>query len=126
MIGYAFVGTNNLEASLAFYDKLAEALGGKRLFQVPEERGWFYGNGQGAMLAVATPYDKEEASCGNGAMIALVCPDTETVDKAYQTAIDAGAKGDGEPGWRIENVFYGAYFYDPCGNKICVYKMNMG
>lgn len=126
MIGYAFVGTNDLDASLAFYDKLAEPLGAKRLFEVPEGRGWFYRGANGAMLAVATPYDANKASCGNGAMIALVCPDTETVDKAYRTAIEAGASDEGEPGWRLPDVFYGGYFRDPCGNKICVYKMTGG
>ena len=126
MIGYAFIGTNDLESSLAFWDKVSAALGGKRLMQVPKKRGWFYGNGQGAMLAVATPYDEADATFGNGVMVALACDTPDAVDAAYKAAIDAGAEGDGEPGWRLPDVFYGAYFRDPGGNKICVYKMNMG
>ncbi|MEE4351079.1 MAG: VOC family protein [Pacificimonas sp.] len=126
MIGYAFIGSNDLETSLAFWDQVSESLGGKRLMKIPPDRGWFYGSGKGAMLAVSKPYDGEGAACGNGNMIALACDDTDAVDAAHKVALDAGATDDGAPGWRIENVFYGAYFRDPCGNKICVYKMNMG
>ena len=37
-------------------------------------------------------------------------------------AIAAGAADEGAPGMRTDN-FYGAYFRDPDGNKICVFKM---
>jgi catechol 2,3-dioxygenase-like lactoylglutathione lyase family enzyme len=34
-----------------------------------------------------------------------------------------GAKDEGAPGARGDGGFYGAYFRDPDGNKICVFKM---
>ena len=74
------------------------------------------------MIAVCKPYDGNRASAGNGTMIAFDCPDTSTVDQVYRTALDAGATGEGEPGERVKG-FYGAYFRDPDGNKICAYKM---
>ena len=37
-------------------------------------------------------------------------------------AIAAGAVCEGPPGMRTD-TFYGAYFRDPDGNKICVFKM---
>ena len=53
---------------------------------------------------------------------ALACKDNETVDRAYKKAIELGAKDEGEPGNRMP-TFYGAYFRDPDGNKICVCKL---
>ncbi|MEL7482306.1 MAG: VOC family protein, partial [Pseudomonadota bacterium] len=54
---------------------------------------------------------------------ALACPDQETVNRVYQKAIELGAADEGEPGERVPNFFYGAYFRDPDGNKICVCKL---
>ena len=54
MIGYATLGTNDIDKALAFYDALLATAGGKRLMQMPDERKLtFYGNGPGKpMLAI--------------------------------------------------------------------------
>jgi hypothetical protein len=100
---------------------LAE-FGGKRIFA--SDRMQFYGTGgAGApMVAVCKPYDGKEASVGNGSMVALAAPSRELVDKAYAKAIASGAADEGAPGVRTGN-FYGGYFRDPAGNKICVFNM---
>lgn len=122
MLAYVTLGTNDTDKALAFYDAFMPALGAKRLFD--NDRLYFYGTGQGApMLAIGGPYDGEPATCGNGVMPALACPDRETVDKAYQAALDAGAQDDGAPGERVPGMFYGGYFRDPDGHKICVCKL---
>jgi catechol 2,3-dioxygenase-like lactoylglutathione lyase family enzyme len=122
MLAYVTLGTNDKDKALAFYDAFMPALGAKRLFD--NERLYFYGTGQGApMLAIGGTYDGETATCGNGVMPALACPDRESVDKAYQAALDAGAIDDGPPGERVPGFFYGAYFRDPDGHKICVCKI---
>ena len=41
---------------------------------------------------------------------------------AADAAMAAGGVCDGPPGQRLP-TFYGAYFRDPDGNKICVFKM---
>ncbi|MGB3722988.1 MAG: VOC family protein [Pacificimonas sp.] len=125
MLGYANIGTNDLDRALAFYDKVLGVLGGKRLFPMPEGRGHFYGGGEGAMVAVCKPYDGKAATGGNGSMFALTCPDRATVDEVYKAAMDAGATCEGEPGERMP-VFYGAYFRDLDGNKLCAFKMETG
>ena len=52
-----------------------------------------------------------------------VTPETTfTGFDAYKKAIELGAKDEGEPGNRMP-TFYGAYFRDPDGNKICVCKL---
>ena len=122
MLAYVTLGTNDKDKALAFYDALMPALGAKRMFD--NERLYFYGTGQGApMLAIGGTYDGDAATCGNGVMPALACPDRESVDKAYQAALDAGAIDDGPPGERVPGFFYGAYFRDPDGHKICVCKI---
>jgi len=122
MLAYLTLGSNDTPKALAFYDALMPELGASRVFD--NGRLYFYSAGQGQpMLAIGGPYDEQEATCGNGVMPALAAPDRETVDRVYAKAIELGATSDGEPGERVPNVFYGAYFRDPDGHKICVCKM---
>jgi catechol 2,3-dioxygenase-like lactoylglutathione lyase family enzyme len=120
MIGYVTVGTNDLEKAKAFYDALAAELGARRTFASERMQG--YGGG-GAMLAVCTPHDGKSATVGNGTMVSLAAPSKEVVDKVHAKALALGAKDEGAPGPRSD-TFYGAYFRDPDGNKICVFKMS--
>lgn len=126
MIAYTMVGTNNLEEGIAFYAKLFEGSEVKPLFKTPRGGQFFGKNPNEPMLVVGLPYDEQPASNGNGVMVALRFETTEEVDALYEKAIAAGGADEGEPGWRLENVFYGAYFRDPDGNKICACKMNFG
>ncbi len=121
MLAYVTLGSNNIEKALAFYDALMPELGAQRFFD--NDRLYFYGTGPGQpMLAIGGTYDGEPATVGNGVMPALACKDNETVDRAYKKAIELGAKDEGKPGNRMP-TFYGAYFRDPDGNKICVCKL---
>lgn len=120
MIGYTTIGTGDLDRAQAFYDDLLAEVGGKQLMGM--DRIKFYGNGQGAMLAVCLPYDGEAQNPGNGTMVAIPAGSPEGVDGLYAKAIDLGATCDGEPGQRLP-VFYGAYVRDLDGNKLCFYHM---
>lgn len=121
MLAYVTLGSNDVEKATAFYDGVMAELGAQRLFD--NDRLYFYGTGPGApMLAIGGPYDENAATCGNGVMPAIGCPDRETVDRVYNKAIELGATDDGAPGERLP-TFYGAYFRDPDGNKICVCKL---
>ena len=119
MIGYATIGTNDLEKAKTFYDKLMEPLGGKRTFGF--ERMQFYGGQGHSMLAVCTPYDGSPATVGNGSMFGIQAETKEAVDKAHAAALAAGGKCEGPPGQRMDG-FYGAYFRDLDGNKLCVFN----
>lgn len=122
MLAYVTLGTNNSEKAVAFYDVVLAEVGAKRVFD--NGRLYFYSRGQGEpMIAIGMPYDEQTATNGNGVMPAIACPDRETVDKGYKKAIEMGGADEGEPGERIPNVFYGAYFRDLDGNKICFCKM---
>jgi predicted lactoylglutathione lyase len=121
MIGYAMVGSNDMEKAKGFYDAVLAELGGKRTMATDRMQG--YGSaGSPVMLAVCTPYDGKAATVGNGTMIALAAPSREAVDKTYATAMKNGAADEGAPGLRGGN-FYGAYFRDLDGNKLCVFNM---
>ena len=121
MIGYATLGANDFEKAKAFYDRVLGELGGKRTMTNDRMQG--YGSaGGGAMLAICKPYDGASATVGNGVMISLAAPSREAVDKTYATAMANGAKDEGAPGLRGD-TFYGAYFRDLDGNKLCVFKM---
>jgi catechol 2,3-dioxygenase-like lactoylglutathione lyase family enzyme len=120
MIGYATIGTNDLEKAKGFYDKVLEPLGGRRIFA--NERMQFYGGASGGMLAICIPYDEQPATAGNGSMFGLAAATRDLVDATHAAAMAAGAADEGAPGARTDN-FYGAYFRDPDGNKICVFKM---
>ena len=119
MIGYVTLGSNDFERSLAFYDEVLAVLDVERTFSNDHLQG-YGGPGEGPMLAVARPYDGKPASAGNGTMVALVAPSREKVDAIHAAALRAGGVDEGAPGLR-GNVFYGAYFRDPDGNKLCAY-----
>ena len=121
MLAYVTLGSNDTEKALAFYDAFMAELGAKRLFD--NERLYFYGAGPGQpMLAIGGTYDEQPATCGNGVMPALSVDATATVDRAYAKALELGATDDGAPGPRVPG-FYGAYFRDPDGHKICICKL---
>jgi len=120
MIGYATIGSNDLERAKAFYDKVLVPLGGKR--SMGGERMQGYGNGGQVMMMVCRPYDEQDAKPGNGNMLALFSPTRDAVDATYKAAIENGGADEGPPGLRGD-TFYGAYFRDLDGNKICIFNM---
>ena len=119
MIGYATIGTNDLEKAKGFYDKVMEPLGGKRTFDF--ERMQFYGGPSQSMLAICTPYDGGTATAGNGSMFGIPAATKAMVDQAHAAALAAGGRCEGPPGQRMDG-FYGAYFRDLDGNKLCVFN----
>ena len=125
MIGYTTVGTNEFEKACEFYDKVFAVLGAKRTMDFGEFIVWGHGPNKPS-FSVCKPFDKKEATAGNGVMIALSAKDKETVNKVYAAAIDAGASCEGEPGYRGDpsSGFYAGYFRDLDGNKLNAFCMS--
>jgi len=121
MIGYVTIGANDFEKAKGFYDAVLAELGGARSMTMDRMQG-YSAKGGGAMLAVCKPYDEKPATAGNGTMVSLAAPSRELVDKVHATALANGATDEGAPGLRGE-TFYGAYFRDLDGNKLCVFHM---
>ena len=125
MLGYATIGTKDMDGAVAFYDALLGEVGASQLFGM--DRIKFYGTSMdAAMLAICIPYNEEPHQPGNGNMVAIPGGDKAGVDKLYAKALELGATDDGAPGERIPGVFYGAYVFDPDGNKLCFFEMNPG
>jgi predicted lactoylglutathione lyase len=120
MIGYVTLGSNDLERAKTFYDEVLGELGGKRAMGFERMQLWAGGGGAG-MVAVCLPYDEKRATVGNGVMVALAAATRELVDKTHAKALASGGTDEGAPGLRGD-TFYGAYFRDLDGNKLCVFK----
>lgn len=124
MIGYAMVGSNDLAKALGFYDALLATVGAGTLFEHPSG-GRVYGAGMDKpFFGVVAPYDGGRATVGNGTMISLAADSRAQVDAVYAKAMALGAKDEGAPGVRGpdgDRAFYGAYFRDLDGNKLCIF-----
>ena len=126
MIGYVTLGTNDLEKARAFYDALFGSIGAKRLMEM--DSGFtMYGTAWGRpAVAVTRPYDGKPATPGNGNMVAIVLDSRDSVDAFHAKALELGGSDEGAPGVRGEEgpqAFYGAYFRDPEGNKLCAFRV---
>lgn len=124
MIGYATVGTNDIDRARGFYEALLGVIGAKQLMQLGDFTMYGTAWNQPA-IAVTTPYDKQPATPGNGSMIAIVLDDRAKVDALHAKAIALGGTCEGPPGVRGEEgpqAFYGAYFRDLDGNKLCAFR----
>lgn len=121
MIGYVTIGVSDIEKAKSFYSALLAPLGASVLMDAG--RIAFIGSSMTApMLAVCVPYDENDPSPGNGNMIAINPGSKEKVDEFYKKALELGATCEGEPGQRIADMFYGAYFRDADGNKVCFFQ----
>ena len=124
MLGYATIGTKDMDRAVAFYDGLLAEIGAKQLFGM--DRIKFYGTSTDeSMLALCIPYDEQPHERGNGQMIAIPGGSKEGVDSLHAKALELGATDEGAPGDRIPDVFYGAYVRDLDGNKICFMDMKL-
>ncbi|MFN3388695.1 MAG: VOC family protein [Allosphingosinicella sp.] len=125
MIGYATVGTNDLDRARAFYDALLGEIGARRVLEFAENGFTLYGTGgRRPGLAVTRPYAGGEARPGNGTMVALVMDSRDRVDSFHARALELGGTDEGAPGLRGpegDQAFYGAYFRDLDGNKLCAF-----
>lgn len=130
MIGYVTVGTNDLDRARAFYDALLGEIGARRVMQFDENGFTLYGiGGRAPGLAVTKPYNGEPAQPGNGTMAAIVLDAREKVDRLHAKAMELGGADEGPPGLRTpegERAFYGAYFRDLDGNKLCAFCIGRG
>jgi predicted lactoylglutathione lyase len=117
MIAYTTIGTADIEKAKAFYLAVLEEIGGSVIMDTGRLAAIGTAAG-GAMLAVCTPYNEEAATPGNGNMVSIAPGSKELVDTLYAKALELGASDEGAPGQRMDG-FYGAYFRDLDGNKIC-------
>lgn len=124
MLSHVHIGVGDFERAFAFYSALMGELGYPLRFSEPQKpwAGWMTRERGRPLLLIGRPYDGAPAVPGNGQMIALLADSRGTVDRCHALALAAGATDEGAPGLRPEYHphYYGAYFRDPDGNKLCV------
>jgi len=124
MFSHVFIGVTDFDRALRFYSAVMDSLGLEQRFC---ERGRPWAGWQRAGVArplflIGRPFDGQPHTPGNGQMTAFIADSRAIVDATYQTALAHGGSSEGPPGQRPEYHahYYGAYFRDPDGNKLCV------
>jgi len=122
MLSHTTLGVSNLPRALKFYAPLMEALGWTLKFSEAEWVGWRPTGVDRPLFIISRPFDGQAASAGNGQMIALLANSRAVVDRCHALALEHGGRDEGPPGLRpaYHPEYYGAYFRDPDGNKLCV------
>ncbi|HSX56340.1 MAG TPA: VOC family protein [Sphingomonas sp.] len=117
MIHHVSVGTSDVARARRFYDAVLLPLGYRLLGETDRSLG--YGV-TAYTFSVETPVDGAPASAGNGVHICFEARDREAVDAFHRHGVVSGGRDAGVPGLRPEYDanYYGAFLFDPDGNKI--------
>jgi catechol 2,3-dioxygenase-like lactoylglutathione lyase family enzyme len=119
MLLYVTVGTNNLKRAIEFYDPVLKSLGYSRIVTKHDEAGYAEPGDVRCRFWVVYPFDKQEATVGNGSMTAFLAASRAAVDTFHAAAMLYDGTDEGPPGIRpFHENFYGAYVRDPDGNKL--------
>ena len=121
MIGYITLGTNDLQRAIKFYEQVLAPLNVAVIYETDRSRAWSTGPGKPG-LSICKPFDGQNATAGNGTMVAISVDSPALVDAMYNKAIELGGTDEGKPGERFPG-YYGAYFRDLDGNKINAHCM---
>ncbi len=117
MIDHASIPVRDLNASAAFYDRVLQPLGMRRLAERKRTIG--YGKKYPELWLNARP-----AMTGipdnTGHHVGLRARTTEAVVNFHRIALSQGGRCDGPPGPRKAEMttYFGAFIRDPDGNKI--------
>ncbi len=113
-MNYFVVGTNDMNASKAFYDALFE---GENLRSVSPIDRMTYWMGEDFAFATALPFDEKPATNGNGTMVGFCVGAKGDVERFHTLAIQLGGTCEGAPNQRGPK--FSAYVRDLDGNKLC-------
>lgn len=114
-MNYFVVGTNDMAASVKFYDALFEQSGLQKMS--PSER-MTYWVGEDFAFANALPFNEQPAAAGNGMMVGFSVGSNDEVKRLHALALRLGGTNEGAPDQRGPR--FSAYFRDLDGNKLCV------
>ncbi len=124
MFSHAFVGVSDFERAYAFYTPLMDCLGIGLRFCEPEApwAGWHSADRARPLFVIGKPHNGQPHEPGNGQMLAFLAANRALVRAAHAAALQHGGMCEGPPGVRphYHADYYGAYFRDTEGNKICV------
>ena len=120
-VRYGYLSQAHTDGDLYVVDALFETVGVRQLGKFGRGVGWGT-SWDKPSFAVMTPHDGQAATVGNGTMVALVYREPAQVNAMHTKALALGGNDEGAPGDR-GGGFYGAYFRDLDGNKLCAFCM---
>lgn len=124
MFSHIMVGVTDFERALAFYKPVLDALGIQFRFQDDTRpwAGWQSTPDPRPLFLIGHPHNQQAHQPGNGQMVAFLAASRQQVDTVHALALASGGTCEGPPGLRPQYHahYYGAYFRDPDGNKLCV------
>lgn len=124
MISHVFIGVTDFERAFAFYSAWMPLLDLQLKFRDADKpwAGWVSPAAPRPLFVIAAPFDGAPHHAGNGQMTALLAPSRAAVERVHAAALEAGGRCEGPPGLRPDYHanYFGAYFRDPDGNKLCV------
>jgi catechol 2,3-dioxygenase-like lactoylglutathione lyase family enzyme len=124
MFSHIFISVTDFDRALAFYSALMQTLGLERRFCDRDKpwAGWHSAGESRPFFVICKPFDGEPHDPGNGQMAAFTADSRHIVRLAHQVALAHGGTCEGLPGLRphYHAAYFGAYFRDPDGNKLCV------
>lgn len=99
MFNHIMIGTNDIEKSKAFYEKVLKVIGVQgavdNTLDSGIKRAFFIHDGN--VLALSQPIDGEAATCANGMTIGFKCDSPEQVKELHDAAIAAGGTSIEDP-----------------------------
>ncbi len=121
MYSHTTIGANDLARARAFYEEVFGPLGLELKYSDDTHIAWA-APGKPPQFFVGRPFNGAAPSPGNGSMVALLAPRRSAVDACHAAAMAQGGTDEGKPGLRphYHSNYYGAYFRDLDGNKICI------
>ncbi len=124
MYSHIFISVTDFARALQFYTEVLSSLGLEQRF-IDTSKPWAGWHSEGKsrpFLVIGHPFNGQAHDQGNGQMIALAASDRTTVRRAHAVALASRGTCEGAPGLRPQYHanYYGAYFRDPDGNKLCV------
>lgn len=117
-MNYYVLGTNNMEASIKFYDSLFEQTELNQVLSTERMTLW---QSEDFTFALAIPFNEEPASNGNGTMVGFNVGSTEEVKRFHKKILELGGISEGEPNQR--GPYFSAYGRDLDKNKLCFFEL---
>lgn len=124
MFNHIMVGSNDIERSKAFYNKVLAVLGAAEPFVNVSNSGHtrlFYSH-DGNTFSVTEPINDEAVTVANGSTVGFKCNSPEQVREFHDVAVaNGGTSIEGAPGLRETTLgeLHLSYVRDPDGHKLC-------
>jgi catechol 2,3-dioxygenase-like lactoylglutathione lyase family enzyme len=124
MFNHIMIGSNDIERSKAFYNKVLGVLGvGEPMVNVAGSghTRLFYSH-DGDTFSVTEPINGEPATAANGSTVGFKCNSPEQVREFHDVAVaNGGTSIEGAPGLREGSLgaMHLSYVRDPDGHKLC-------